>query len=111
MPPKAIHDDFMETLGKESPSYRTVKIWAAEFKRGKESFEDDGRSGRSKDSTADESVKVVHTMFMCDRRRDLRSMASEVHIRFWTVQSILLLLLLPLLRTSNKQLLIITGNN
>ena len=25
MPPKEIHEDFMETLGKESPSYCTVK--------------------------------------------------------------------------------------
>ena len=36
MPPKEIHEDFIETLGKESPSYSTVKKWAAEFKRGKE---------------------------------------------------------------------------
>ena len=34
MPPKEIHEDFMETLGKESPSFSTVKKWAAEFKRG-----------------------------------------------------------------------------
>ena len=33
-----------------------------------------------KDSTGDENVKVVHTLVMCDRRRDLRSMASEVCI-------------------------------
>ena len=25
MPPNEIHEDFMETLGKESPSYSTVK--------------------------------------------------------------------------------------
>ena len=34
LPPKEIHADFMQTLGKESPSYSTVKKkWAAEFKR------------------------------------------------------------------------------
>ena len=70
MPPKEIHEDFMETLGKESASYTccTVKKWAAEFKRGRESFEDDGWSGCPKDATADENVKVVHSMVMCDRR-------------------------------------------
>ena len=60
-----IHEDFMETLGKESPSNSTVK------KRAADSVEDDGRSSRPKDATADENVKVVHTLVMCDRRRDL----------------------------------------
>ena len=71
MPPKEIHEDFMETLGKESPSYSTVKKWVAEFKRGRESVEDDGWSGRPKDTTADENIKVMNTLVMCDKRRDL----------------------------------------
>ena len=77
----------METLGKESPSYSTVKKWTAEFKR--ESVEDDGRSGRPKDATADENVNVVHTLDRCDRRRDLRSIASEMGISFGVVKSTL----------------------
>ena len=66
----------METLGKESSSYSTVKKWAAEFKRGRESVEDDGRSTPPKDATADENVKVVHNLVMCDRRQDLQSNQS-----------------------------------
>ena len=61
----------METLGEESPSYSTVKKWAADFKRERKSIEDDGWSGRCKDATTDENVKVVHTLAMCDKRRDL----------------------------------------
>ena len=53
--------------------------------RGRESIEDDGRSGHIKDATADENVKVVHTLVMCDRRRDLRSIASKVGISFRAV--------------------------
>ena len=34
MPPKEIHENFTDTLEKESPSYSTMKKWAAEFKRG-----------------------------------------------------------------------------
>ena len=53
MPPKEIHEDFMETFEKESPSNSTVKKWATYFKRGgggeRESVEDVGRSGRPKD--------------------------------------------------------------
>ena len=44
MPPKEIHEDFIETLRKESPSYSTVKKRAVEFKSGRERVEDDGRS-------------------------------------------------------------------
>ena len=58
----------METLGKESPSNGAVKKWAAEFKRGRESVEDDGWSGRPKDAPTDENVKIVHTLVVCDRR-------------------------------------------
>ena len=80
---REIHEDFMETLGKESPSNSTVKKWAAD------SVEDDGRSSRPQNATADENVKVVHTLVMCDRRRDLWIIASEVGISFGAVQSIL----------------------
>ena len=55
----------------------------------REGVEDDGRSSRPKGATTDENVKVVHTLVMCDRRQDLRSIACEVGIRFGTVQSIL----------------------
>ena len=66
-----------------------MKKWAAEFKRGRGCFKYDGRSGRPKDATADENVKALHTLLMCDRRRGMRSIASEVGISFGAVQSVL----------------------
>ena len=48
-----------------------MKKWAAEFKRE-----------RVEDATTDENVEIVHNLVMCDRRRDLRSIASEVGISF-----------------------------
>ena len=54
-----------------------MKQWAAEFK-----------SGRPKDATTDENVEIVHNLVMCDRRRDMRSIASEVGISFGVVQRI-----------------------
>ena len=69
-------------LGKSLLLYSTVKKWAAEIKRGRESVEDDGRSGRPKDATADQNVKVAYTLVICDRRWDLQSIANEVGLSF-----------------------------
>ena len=49
----------------------------------------DVRSGRPRDATTDANVKVVHTLVMYDRRRNLRSIASEVGISLGAIQSIL----------------------
>jgi hypothetical protein len=66
-----------------------VKKWAAEFKRGRESIRDDGLSERQKKATNDEIAEALHDLVMCDRRRDLRSIAREVGISFDSVQVIL----------------------
>ena len=68
MPLKIIYEVFMETLGKESPSYRKVKQWKAEFKRG--------RSLRMIDSLAAPQIpplmiisrSCTPRLYICDRR-------------------------------------------
>ena len=87
--PKEIHEDFMETLGNECASHSTVKKLAAEFRRVRESIEDDERSGCRKETTTDVNVEIVHSLVICDRRRNPRDIASEVGISFGAVQSIL----------------------
>ena len=67
MPPQEIHEYFMETLGKEYPSYNKVKKLEAELKKGRQSVEDDEPSGGPIDAIADKNVMVVHTLVMCDR--------------------------------------------
>ena len=56
----------METLGKESPSYSTVKKWTAELTRdgGGECIEDDERSGRPKEATTDKMLRLC-TVWSC----------------------------------------------
>ena len=51
--------------------------------RERESVEGYGGSCGPKSVANDEKVMVVHTLVMCDRRRDLRNIASEVDIQMW----------------------------
>ena len=44
--PKEIHADMIAILGDHAPALSAVKKWAAEFKRSRESLEDDPRLGR-----------------------------------------------------------------
>ena len=73
-----IHENFIKTLGNEYPSYNTVRKWAADFKCGRETVAGDGLSDRQKYASAKENLMAVHTLVLCDRRQDLRSIASKV---------------------------------
>ena len=43
--PNEIHSKSIKLYGDSSPSFSTIKKWAAEFKRGRTSLEDDPREG------------------------------------------------------------------
>ena len=87
--PKDIHNDMVATLGKDAPSYATVKRWVAEFKRGKQSLEDDPHPGRPVTVATPERVNKVHDIAMTDRRVTERYIASTVGISQERVHSIL----------------------
>jgi hypothetical protein len=89
MSPKEINEDFMDTLGKECPSFSTVKKMAAWFKKGTERIVDNERPGWPKEATNFDTAEAVHYLVMCDRRRDLRSIAREVGKSFGSVQAVL----------------------
>ncbi|EFN64175.1 Putative uncharacterized protein FLJ37770, partial [Camponotus floridanus] len=54
-----IKNELDSTLGDSSPSFSTVKKWAAEFKRGRSSIFDDERSGRPKTATNEEIIQKI----------------------------------------------------
>jgi len=58
--PNEIHSKFIKVYGGSSPSFSTIKKWAAEFKRGRTSLEDDPREGRPKSATTPEIIEQVH---------------------------------------------------
>ena len=69
--PKA---DMVATLGKDVPSYATVKMWMAELKRGRASLEDEPHSRRPITVATPNIVTKVHDMGLRDRRvREIHS--------------------------------------
>src|SRR5215475_15852399 len=49
--PNEIHSKFTKVYGDSSPLFSTIKKWAAKFKRGHTSLEDDPREGHPKSAT------------------------------------------------------------
>ena len=89
LPPKEVHEDMIATLGEEAPSYTTVKKWAAEFKRGRESLEDDPRSGRPVTVSTQDVIDKVLDIILADRRTTQRTIAFELQISQERVHNII----------------------
>jgi hypothetical protein len=66
--PNKIHSKFINVYGDSSPSFSAIMKRAAEFKRGRTSFEVDSRKGRPKSATTPEIIKQVHDMILDDGR-------------------------------------------
>jgi histone-lysine N-methyltransferase SETMAR len=77
---KEIHSKFIKVYGESSPSFSTIKKWAAEFKRGRTSLEDDPRGGRPKTATTPKIIEQVHNMVLDDRRMEVREIAETIGI-------------------------------
>ena len=87
--PKDIHADMVATLGDDAPALSTVKKWEAEFKKGRESLEDDPRSDCPVSATTQENIDRVHHMVMDDRRFTVNQIADAVAISRERVKNIL----------------------
>ncbi|XP_041349431.1 protein GVQW3-like [Gigantopelta aegis] len=84
-----IHADMVSTLGNSAPSFATVKRWAAEFKRGRKSIEDEPRSGRPSTASTQEYINPVHQMVMDDKQLTIHSIAAAIGISHERVKNIL----------------------
>jgi transposase len=54
--PNEIHSKFIKVYGDSSPSFSTIKKWAAKFKHGRTSLEDDPCEGCPKSATTAEII-------------------------------------------------------
>ena len=86
---KEIHADMVSTLGDDALALSTVKKWAAEFKSGRESLEDDPRSGHPSAATTQENIDRIHQMVMNDRRLTISHLANVISISHERVKNIL----------------------
>jgi len=78
--PNEIHSKFIKVYGDCSASFSIIKKWAAEFKRGRTSLENDPREGRPKSATTPEIIEQVHDMVLDDRRMKVCEIAETIGI-------------------------------
>jgi transposase len=78
--PNEIHSKFIIVYGDSSPSFLTIQKWAAEFKRGCTSLEDDPREGLPKSATTPEIIEQVQDMVLDDRRMKVCEIAETIGI-------------------------------
>jgi histone-lysine N-methyltransferase SETMAR len=71
---------FIKVYWDSPPSFSTVKKWAAEFKRGRTSLEDDPREGRPKSATAPEIIEQLQGMVLDDRRMKVCEIAETIGV-------------------------------
>ena len=86
--PKSIYEETQTTLGKAALAYLMVKKWAAFFKAGRESVEDDERSGRPTTAVNEDKVKTVEDFIMRDRRVSVRHIAAAMVLFVGSVNTI-----------------------
>lgn len=87
--PKNIHERLVAVYGESSPSYATVKRWAREFQCGRESLQDDARSGRPSTSITQENIETVHQLVLNNRRIKVHEIEETTGISYGSIESIL----------------------
>ena len=86
---KEIHWRMADVYGDSSPKYSTVAKWSAEFKRGRDSLEDDPRPGRPADVISQEMIDRVERLVLNNRRIKVAELASECGISNGSVYTII----------------------
>lgn len=68
------------TLEKYAPSYTTVKMWVADYRRGHINTEDAKRSGRPKFAPTEEIVQNAYKIIINNRRLKLMDVAEIIGV-------------------------------
>ena len=87
--PKEIHERMAKVYVDSAPSYATVKRWAVEAKHGRESLDDEARSGRPPSAVTPETISALEAMIMEDRRITIVQMSKALDISVGSVETII----------------------
>ena len=83
------HERLVAAFSDAAPSFPTVTHWYREFKRGRDSLEDEARSGRPATVTTPETVARVREMVEADRRVTYEEIEASLGIHSPTMNKIL----------------------
>jgi len=78
-----------DVLGDDVPSQATIYRCVAEFQRGRQSTEDEHRSGRPADTCSDDNVRSVQDMIQKDRRLNIRYVADSLKMSYDSTRHII----------------------
>lgn len=78
-----------EAYGESASKKTCVNKWGQRFCEGRQSLQDDERSGRPSTSTTGEKIEEVERLMNTDRRLTVAEVAAECDISFGSAQSIL----------------------
>ena len=66
--PMEIHEEMTKVYGDDIPSVQTVRKWVRDLEEGRESLEDEQRSGRPVSASTEAMVTAVQMSVSADRR-------------------------------------------
>jgi hypothetical protein len=78
--PNEVLSKFIKVFAGSFHLFSAIKKWAAKFKCGHTSLEDDPRDGRPISATTPEIIEQVHDMVLDDRRMKVHEIAETISI-------------------------------
>lgn len=83
------HESLCSVLGEEAPSLSTVRYWFHQFEQGRESLEDEPRSGRPVEAVTPENVARVQELLKLHRNITVREIQEDLRISLASIEVIL----------------------